>query len=107
MRTGGFAPGAVSGLAALCCLVACESSAGSGAAAAAAPPPAAPTPVAPAPPAAPAPPLFECKRDLDRGFERIVEVSRTENTSVIHVDTNYWGGATGGVAFGMDCLGKA
>jgi hypothetical protein len=70
-------------------------------------PPAAAAAPAPAPPAAPAPPLFECKRDLDRGFERIVEVSRTDNTSVIHVDTNYWGGATGGVAFGMDCLGDA
>jgi hypothetical protein len=59
-----------------------------------------------APAAAPAadPEAFECKRELDRGFERIVEVSRDEQSSVIQVDTNYWGGATGGVAFGMSCL---
>lgn len=112
MSTGGFTRGVVSTLATICCIVGCESSAAdhdavAGAAdSAVAPAPSADV-AAPAPPAAPSPPLFECKRDLDRGFERIVEVSRTDNTSVIQVDTNYWGGATGGVAFGMDCLGKA
>ena len=114
MSTGGFTRGVVSTLATICCIVGCESSAADhNAVAAAADSAVAPAPPAdvaapaPTPPAAASPPLFECKRDLDRGFERIVEVSRTDNTSVIQVDTNYWGGATGGVAFGMDCLGKA
>ena len=85
--------------------VACESSAPEGEAS----PDATTDALAPAhtlePPATP--PLFECRRDLDRGYERIVEVSRTASTSVIQVDTDYWGGATDGVIYGMDCLARA
>jgi len=56
-------------------------------------------------PPAPAPtPSFERRRTSDRGFESVREVSRTADTSVLRVDTDYWGGATGGVVYGWMCL---
>jgi hypothetical protein len=50
--------------------------------------------------------LFEVSRDTDRGFERVREVVRHDTASVLRVETNYYGGALGGAAFGKDCLNR-
>ena len=102
---------AILGLGSLCGSPACDASTpervapSSGAAALVTVPTSGERNAAPAPaPAAQPVALFECSRDLDRGFERIEEVSRAGQSSVMQVETNFWGGASGGVAFGMSCL---
>jgi hypothetical protein len=60
-----------------------------------------------APVAAPAASLeapSSCEHVSGRGFERVREISRTENTSLLLVETNYFGGAMGGSVFGWSCI---
>lgn len=59
----------------------------------------------PAPSAEP-PQLYSRERETARGFERVQEIERLERVSVIRFDTNHWGGASGGFAFGLSCLGE-
>lgn len=48
--------------------------------------------------------LFKASRDTQRGFERVREVERHDNVSVVRVETNFYGGALGSASFGMECL---